>query len=564
MDYKTNMSGPEQLGQKLTKMADAAFSCEERRNVETTWAEIAEFILPAQNNKFHGSKSRGSRNDRRVFDTTGILACRDLAASMHSTITNPATRWSKLRFKQTSLNNLPAANAWTSNATIEIHNALADSNFDNQIGRAYQSHAGFGTMVMLHDEIREEGKYAGLNFAAWHLGEIAYAENSKGIVDCIYHKFSFTLRQAYEEFGDEIGEDLVKKLETAPLDEVEFIHCIYPRNKKEVKLNEFGDADALHRPFASDYVLTKGSKVVRRDGYYEFPVYVSRWLTLPGEVYGYGPGQMCLPDVLTLNVIERQMLKGLAKAIDPVIFQEQNNVLTGDMRPGKLVSVRNLAGIKEGVTQSRFDIGFLEAKELRDAIKSGFYIDKLMLPPRTETGEMTAYEIQQRLEQMQVVLGPPLSRLNTEFLTPLIMRTLKMLMRAGIIPPVPKEVADMSTDKDAAGNRVVDLDIAFVNSLARSQQMSELRNITAWVQEVGGMAQAIDPQAIDYIDMDQIAEKTARIRDIPEELVRTDEEVDGMRKQRQEAQAAQAALQMGESASNIAKNVGSLQGGKVK
>jgi len=565
--YKQTSGDPNGLGQKLMRQANAAFATQERTNVERVWREIAEFIVPSQNSKFtnSGKQSKGNRKDSRTFDITAISACRDLAASMHSTITNPATKWSKLRFKQTALNNDDDGNMWTSNATIEVHNALSDSNFDDQIGIGYQSHSGFGTMVLLHDELRENGQYTGMNFATWHLGEVAYAENSKGMVDCVYHKFDFTLKQAYEEFGDAIGEDLIKKMEATPLEEIDFYHCVYMRDKKDVKLNEFGEAPANHRPVASMYVMAKGSKVVKEDGYYEFPVYVSRWSTQPGEIYGFGPSHVALPDVLTINVLTRTLLKGLAKAIDPVIFQEQNNIITGDMRPGKLVSVRSIAGIKEGVTQSRFDIGFLQAKELKDAIKAAFYVDKLMLPPRTETGEMTAYEIQQRLEQMQVVLGPPLSRANHEVFEPLIMRTLKILMRAGKIPPIPESVRSKITTRDAYGNKTIDLEIAFVNSLARSQQMSELRNISAYVQEVSQMGQLTQTPTIDLIDTDEVAEVMARIRDIPEQLTRTDEEVAAIRGQREQAAQAQSALQAGESIGNMAKNVGSIpQEGSVK
>jgi hypothetical protein len=550
------------LGQQLIKKANAAFNTTERRNVESIWSELSEFILPSQNSQWFGNGAKGHRRDQKLFDNTAPMASRDLASSLHSTVTNPSSKWSKIRFRETALNNHPAANAWTANATTEIHNALTDSNFDNQIGRGYQGYVGLATMAILHDEIYKDGEYKGLNFSSWHLSEIAYAENIYGIVDCIYRKFKLTTKQCYEMFGDNIG-DLKDKLDSDPLKEQQLYHCIHPRDKKDIKLNILGQAAPKHRPFASYYVLCKGNKIVKEDGYYEFPVYVSRWLTLPGEIYGYGPGHIARADVLTLNVLIRDILKGLAKAVNPVIFQEQNNLLTGDMRPGKIVSVRNINGIKEGVTQSRFDVGFLEAKELRDSIKSAFYIDKLMLPPRTETGEMTAYEIRQRLEQMQVILGPPLSRLNTELLEPLIMRTLKILLRAGIIPPVPEEVIALSKNVTSKGMKKIDLDIAFVNSLARSQQMEEIRNISSWVQETAGISQ-LKPEVLDLINVDQVVEKMARIRDIPEELVNTDEEVQKIRADRQQAMQAQSALQAGEQMGSIVKNVAGAKEGNVQ
>lgn len=559
-EYKTSMKdnfGSDGLGQTLIKKAQSAFNSTERQNVETLWQELAEFILPNQNGCFFNNqagKGNSKEKSRRIFDITAPMACRDAASAMHSIVTNPATKWSKLRFRETELNNSPEANKWLSDATNEIHNALNDSNFDNQAGEAYQSLIGLGTFVLLHDELTENGIEGKINFTAWHLGEIAYLENHLGIVDTIYHKFMLTAKQAFEKFGDEVGEEIKQKLDTNPGEELELYHCIYPRNKDEIKLNKLGLAAPKHRPFASCYVMSKGNKIVKEDGYYEFPVYVSRWLKMPGEIYGYGPGHVARPDVLTLNVLTRQILKGLAKAVDPTIFTNQNNILTGDMRPGKIVTVRNINDLKEGLTQSRFDVSFIEAKELKESIKAAFYVDKLMLPPRTQTGEMTAFEIEQRLQQTQVILGPPLSRLNFEFLTPLIMRTLSVLMRSGRIPPIPEEVIQQSKNPERSKREGVFIDIAFINSLARSQQLSELKNIMSFVQDIAGMAQ-IKPEALDMLDIDAIVEKMARIRDIPEELIVDDENVQQVRQQRAQQAEMANTLQMGESISGSAKNM---------
>jgi hypothetical protein len=560
---RTNFNtSPDNKGAELIKKAKLAFSNTERVNVESLWQELAEFILPAQNGKFFGRKIDGTKRDQRIFDITGPTACRDLAAAMHSTITNPASKWSKLRFRETELNNLEVANAWTENAVNEVHNALSDSNFDQQIGACYQSLTALGTAILLHEEIEKDGVYAGQNFASLHLSEIAISENEYGVIDCLYRKFELTLKQAYAKFGDKIG-SMKDGVDSRPEEKVEFYHCIYMRDRKDVDVS-LGMAPADKRPIASDYVMVKGNVIVQSDGYYEFPVYAMRWITLPGECYGYGPGHIARADILTLNTVRRQLLKGLAKAVDPIILTEQNNLLTGDFRPGRQVSVRNLNGTKEMITQSRFDIGFMMEQNLQNAIKSAFYIDKLMLPPRTETGAMTAYEIQQRLEQMQVILGPPLSRLNTELLQPLVIRELGMLQRAGIIPPIPQEVVQQSKEPTKSnGTKDINYDVAFVNSLARSQQLSELRNITSYLEEVGQFAQ-IKPEALDILNTDAIVEKMARIRDIPEELTLPEEQVAATRQVRSQQAQQQQDLMGGEQVSNIMKNASQAQGGNIE
>lgn len=564
-NYSKSANSPEDTkAQILVRQSNQAFNDAERANVETIWAELARYFLPSQNSKFFGDISKGILRDNKTYDSTGSISCRDLSSAMHSTITNPAAKWGKLRFNEASLNDIPAANKWCSIAESAMFDALNESNFDSQIGRGYNSLTALATMVLLHDEITEDGKHKGMNFVSWHLGEVAYAENHLGLVDRIFRKFTLTYRQAWDKFGSSLGDGFKQDAENKPFDSCQFLHCIYPRDKSEVVYNEQGLAAPNHRPVASDYILLKGNKLVLEDGYYENPVYVSRWLTLPGEIYGFGPGHIARANMATLNVLTRQILKGLARAVDPVIFQTRNNILTGDLRPGRIVPVQDINGIKEGVTQSRFDIAFLQAKDLKESVKSAFYIDKLMLPPRTETGEMTAYEIQQRMEQMQVILGPPLSRLNQELLTPLIMRTLSILMRAGIIPPIPQEVLQRSSAyKSGKNTQDISIQVAFVNPLARSQQMSELRNITAFLQEAAGIAQSISPTVVDNIDVDATIEKMARIRDVPEEMMASTDAVKAIRDQRAKASQMATAMQAGESLSNTAKNAAQAQQGQT-
>lgn len=538
----------------LLRKALSAFTTQERTCVETLWAELAEFILQSQNGQFLGDQSRGIKKDQNVFDSTAVIACRDLASAMHSTITNPAMKWSKLRFKEQELNNDYDSTNWLDQATDIMHGVFSESNLDSQLGSNYSSVCGLATGVLFHEEVEDAPDI--FNFINWHLSEVAYSENRFGIVDCIYRKFTMTYQQLVEQFPDSVPQFVLDKVDTEPMEEETIYLCIYPRKKKDVKLNEVGLAPPEKRPFASCYIMEREAYVLGEDGYYEFPVYVCRWSKLPGEIYGFGPGHAARPDVRTLCKVREDKLKALAKATNPVIITTQNNVLTTDFRPGKLVTVRDTDKIKEFVTQTRFDVLQVEEQELRASIKSAFYIDKLLLPPRTETGEMTAYEISQRLEQMQTILGPALNRLNMELLQPLVLRSLKILMRRNMIPPIPQKTLQLvqSMGKDP---RAIDLEITFVNSLSRSQQLGELRNVQSFVQEVFQMAQA-NPQVLDKLNLDAIIDYDARIRSIPESLIETDEQVQAIRQQRQQAQAQQQQLAAGQQIGDIVKNVGSV------
>jgi hypothetical protein len=541
----------------LIKEADRAFNSQERTSAETRWRELAEFLLPSQNAKFFGKQSKADRQNVRVFDITGQICARDLASAMHSTVTSPLTKWMKLRWDKDELNNSSEGMAWLDKVVDTMYNELNESNFNQQMVPFYNALDVLGMAALLHEtSFDKNGAYEGMTFTSLHLSEIAVRENAKGIVNVLYRKFKLTATQAIEKFGADLGEDVVRIAEARPDEELEFYQCIKPREEYNASSLGAGEKD---RPFACYYIMSKGKKIVKETGYYQFPVYIPRWSKLPGETYGFGPGHIALGDVLTLNTLKRLILKGAARAVDPTMIVEDQNILSGDFRPGMISTVRNINGIREAVTQSRFDISFLVAEELKSSIKSAFYIDKLMLPPRTETGAMTAYETQQRLEQTQIVIGPALSQLENEMLRPLVERTMDMLIRHGKIPPVPDSVLSLAQE-ETMGPVEIGYNISFVNSLARSQRLAEGRNILSWAQEVGSLAQ-IKPEALDRINGDAMAEELGRIRDIPESLIMSDDEVAAQRQERQQTQEAAQNLQGGEMASNIVKNVNSAQGG---
>lgn len=533
---------------QIAVLADKLFQSVERSNQETQWSLISEFVLPSQSGIFLGQNTPGEKKTRRLFDSTAIQANHDLAAAVHSTLTNPATQWSRMRFRDDDLNNDASAVRWLEDANRKLHLAFNESNFDTQVSKNYQAFTSLGTMALFHEEAdHDDGPgFNGFNFQAWHLSEVAFAENKFGIVDTVYRKFRLTAKQAFERWDAKVSDEILKCLEKDPFKEFHFIHCIEPRDKKEVRLNEFGLATAKERPFASYYVDPKRGELLEESGYYEFPVYVTRWQTMPGEIYGRGPGHIALPEIRTLNKHIEIDLQFRAKAANPPILATQKAILGAlDLRPGQLSIVRDPSGIRELVPQARADVTQIAVQDSRNQIKANFFIDKLMLPPRTETGEMTAFEIAQRMEQMQKVLGPTLSRLNNELLTPLIVRSFRMLLRGGALSELPPILEE----------RGVDVEISFVNQLARSQQIEDVTNIQSWVQNLALLAQ-VKPEVVDYINADGIAKHTAKIQAVPEIAVTDDDQVEQIRQQRAQAQQQQQALEAGVQVADINSKIG--------
>lgn len=525
-----------EIASELVQQAERLFRNTERGNATTMWDLISEFMSNNQSGIYVGQDSPGAKKTTRVFDSTAMQVSSDLASAIHSVMTNPATPWMSLRFSEDDLNDTPDAIEWLQDTEHKLLSAINNSNFTNEVSKGYRSFVTIGNMALLQDV----DLISGVRFRAIHLSELAFAENARGIVDVVYRKFPLTAKQAYEQFGDKLSEAILETYEKEPEREYKFLQCIYPNNDYK-KDNPYKTKLPKDRPFISKYIDLCDNSVVKIDGYYEFPIHVVRWETMPGEVYGRGPGHIALPDVRTLNRVKQLGLQAISKAINPPIFATQRAIFGQlDLTPNQINIVRELDGIKEFRTVANFDVTQFAVADLQKSINSIFFIDKLLLPPRTETGEMTAYEVAQRVEQMQRVLGPQIARLNSELLDPIIKRQFSIMMRAKQF----KEMPDILTKKSSS------LQINYINPLARSQRISEVTNIQSWLQDLMALAQ-VKPEVLDFVDQDAIARLTGKIRGVPEIVIRNQDAVDQIRSDRAKQMQAQQALETGNKMADI-------------
>lgn len=544
---------------KLLKRVDSAFSSSERSNNEMLWDELSEFMLNNQHKFFRESaasttdisnlvsSNAGTRKTRRLYDSTALQAVQDLASAFQSTLTNPATTWSKLRYQDDRLNNDEEALQWLEQVNKKIHTELAESNFDTEISKSYQSLVALNNMAFFQEsDTDENGIFQGFRFTSLHLSQMAWSENKDGIVDTLYRKFTMTARQAFEKWGDSVSDKMIKILQENPDKDLDFVQVIFPREEKDIQLNELGLAPGNKRPFASIYIDMNHKHKLEESGYYEFPIHVTRWSLAPGEKYGRGPSLYALPNVRTINKLMEEYLIAVARDNNPPVLVSSRDVMGNlNLGPKGLSVVRDVNGVRELVSSARMDRVFDVLNRLESSIKSIFFIDKLQPLGSLEKKErMSQFEVTKRLEEMQSVLGPVLSRLNSEFLQPLVIRAFKILLRSNSLPPVPDIIRELG----------LDIEIVFVNQLARSQQIQDITTIQQWVQNMGQLAQ-IDPTVLDNVNSDGIAKHSAQILGVPEVALRNIDEVQALRKQRAEAQQQAAQMEQAQAGAEIASKL---------
>lgn len=500
-----------------------------RTNFDSHWEEIAERVLPRQKGSFTtryatSNTMQGEKQTDKMLDATAAIALDRFAAVMDSMLTPQNSKWHRLRADDPNLNRDPAVLRYFD----EVTNILFKYRYAPRAGFATQNHerfmslGAFGTGSVYVDRL--EG--GGLRYRCIPLAELYLQENHQGIVDTAHRRFMLTARQAVMQFGeDAVPEKITQALKKNPEQEFEFIHCIKPRNDAV-----YGRADYRGMPWASYYVSIEGKKVVKEGGYRTWPLPTGRYVQAPGETYGRSPAMMVLPNIKVLNEQKRTMLKVGHRAVDPVLLAYDDGVMDAfSLRPGslnygglnaqgqKLVQPLDMATSALPAFDKLMDIE-------RQPINDVFLVTLFQI--LVETPTMTATEVLERAREKGVLLGPSMSRQQTEYLGPLIERELDILASDGLLPPMPPLLAE--ADGDYA--------IVYESPLARNMRYEEATGINRLLEQVATYASATaDPRPLDWINFDQVVPALADIQGVPASWINTMDEVMRIRAGREQA-----------------------------
>lgn len=508
---------------------------EKRSNWESHWQEVADYMLPRKA-EITKQRAAGDKRNISIFDATPIHALELLAASLHGMLTSSANRWFSLRFKETELNDSDEAKEWLEDATQRMYDAIAKSNFQQEIFECYHDLIAFGTACLMIEEDDEDV----LNFSARHIKEIYIQENKKGYVDTIYRKFKMPAQAVLDKFGMEnVSKEVLNSVKKNPFDELTIIHVVRPRLEFDPKKK-----DKKNMPFQSIYYEESTGHIIMIGGFKENPYVIPRYLKASTEIYGRSPGMNALPDVKVLNKMVENSLKAAAKQIDPPLLIPDDGMLAPiRMAPGSINYYR--AGSRDRIEplniNANTSITLNSENQRREAILKMFHVDQLVI---TENRNMTATEVLQRQEEKMRILGPVLGRLQSELLSPMIIRIFNIMLRNNLFQMAPAIL------------RSQELNIEYVSPIALAQKSSELQSIMRGLELFGSMAQAMP--VMDYIDENGLIKQLINILGLPAKMIKSDAEVQQIREERAQQQQMQMEMQQQLNESQVAKNAAPL------
>lgn len=511
-----------------------------RSTWESHWQEVMDYFL-LRKNTITSKKSEGQKRTWHLLDNTGVYSAEILAGALHGMLTNPTLPWFELETGVPDIDSLVEVKAWLQRQARKMLAVFNNSNFHTEIYELYIDLITVGTACFK----TEEDKKNVVKFSTKFITDYYIEENSFGVVDKIYFKGQWKSEDLISEFGKEnLPEKVLKAFEKGIDEKFCLIHAIYPK-----KLVDAENKDSMQ--YVSQFILEECDHEIEVGEFNEFPCVVPRWSKASGETYGRSPAMMALPEQKVLNKMSEVMLSSSQLAAQPPFAMEDDGLLSSlNFTPLGITYYRS--GSEKPFplyTGSNIDFGYQAVEDRRKRVRDSFYIDQLRLQQGGPM--MTATEVLQRTEEAARLLGPVLSRMTAEFLQGIIDRTFRIMWEKKLIEPPPEVLGGQK------------LRVKYSSLIAKSQKAIEGQSVMQLISAIGPFLQ-LDQSAADVINSEGAIKALANIFGTPFEVLKTTEEVEGIRAQRAQAQQnAEAQMQQQREVDNsltIAKAMETSQG----
>lgn len=517
----------------------------ERSSFIPHWKELSDYILPRRSRFQVTDANRGERKNKNIIDSTATLAARTLRSGMMAGITSPARPWFRLTTPDPDLAEFGPVRQWLDDVQNIMSTSYLKSNLYNVLPVMYGDLGTFGTAPI---SIEEDFTGEVIHSQSFAIGSYWIAKDYKGKVNIFMRDFTMTVRQLIDQFGSMVdGKPDWSKFSIQVRNlwdqgqyetRIEVVHVVMP-NKEYSQRNPL----SKYKKFKSCY-YEKGNmgdkddkdRLLSEKGYDYFPILCPRWETTGEDVYGTScPGMEALGDIKQLQHGEKRIMEAVDKMIRPPMTGPTSlKTQTASILPGDItyVDAASGQGFRPAI-ELNFNVANMENKQMqvRNRIQRAFYEDLFLMLANSDRRQITAREIDERHEEKLLALGPVLEQLNQDCLDPLTDIAFDIHTRQGLLPPAPQELQGL------------DLKIEYVSIMAQAQKMIGIAGVDRFTGFVGQLAQ-FDPSALDKIKTDKVIDVYADMTSVPPGIVRSDDEVSGIRDSRMKAQQQQQQMQM--------------------
>lgn len=502
--------------------------------------ELADYFSPRSVQFIARNVRKPIVKNRKIIDSTPLVALRNFSSGMMSGATSPVNRWFK-----TSISNIDLANDyylknWCSKQEELTRQILYSSNFYQCLPEIYKQLGIFGfsavTLEPDYDTV--------VNFKVLPIGSYYYAKNSRGRVDTFCRVYMDTAKNIVEKYGDNCPEDIIEASKENPLKLYEIMHFV-----EENKYQKKKHLSSRFSKYVSVVILSTKNEFLSIKGFDKFPyvVFESAYSTdidYPQD----SPGINALADVKQLMTMVKEYAKAVKKIVCPTYKGPASlkNKKLADV-PGAYIeedeSGRGITPVYE-VNPRVLELK-QEKDELKTAIKEHFYNDLFAMILSTAERGRTATEVNELKEEKMVLLSPLLEQIHSA-LRQILSWIYDEEVRVGILEPLKESYKNYR------------FEIEFVSTLAQAQKVSNISSMERFTTFVSNIANSIDPILKSKLNGEKIIEDYATFANIsPTQIVPSDE-LEKIREQTQNSQNQMQQIEAMKEGSQIIQNMGGV------
>jgi len=522
----------------------------------THWREIAENIIPRRQRFLVTDRNRGDKVHDKIINSTATFALRTLSSGMMSGLTSPSRPWFRLTLGDQALANEPEVRLWLEQVESILRDIFAKSNIYKVLPQIYSDMGGYGTGAAMIIE-DDEDVVRGFN---WPIGSYSLGMNSERKIDRASRTLEMTARQIVQQWGIDNVSDSVATAAKAvggASDEQPFEVCqvLMPNEDFQEGMMGLPGKKYVMVHYERGMSKTAGS-ITSNDpkhrlgveGFHEFPLLAPRWEVTGNDVYGSSPAMDILGDVKAMQLYEKRSAQAIEKQVNPPMQGPPSlKNKFPSILPGKFTIVEGFGdrgGLRPAHEVSNFNVQWVEEKirQHENRIKRALFEDMFLAILALDRREITAREVDERVQERLLMLGPVLTNLDDELLDMIIDRVFNIANRRGKIPEPPEAIQGK------------ELKVEYLSILAQAQKRVDVGTIQDLAVFVAQAAQ-LDQGALDKFDFDEAVDIIAERLGVPVSVVRDDEAVAALREERAQLQEQAARQQQVAQSADVAKTL---------
>ena len=507
-------------------------------NLKADWQDLADYFLPRSVRFLARMANKQPVKNKKIKDSTPLIALRNFSSGMMSGATSPATNWFKVKIRNYSQTDNYEVKRWCNNVENIFRDIFNSSNLYRVLPAVYKQIGVFGISVLglLEDETSV------LRCQLLPIGSYRIAKNYKGEVDTICRVFMETAKNLYDRYGEEnVSKEVLDAIHSNRFEEMfEIVHFVEP-NKDFMPDSVWAE----NKKYVSEQA-SKENKFLSKSGFDKFPYAVFESEVNGEDVYPCEcPGINALPDVKQLMSMVIDEGKAVKKMISPT-YKGPASLKNKKMidAPAAFIEEdengRGLSPIYE-VNPRVLEVDSIIEK-LKDSIKEIFYNDLFAMILNTSEHSRTATEVNELKEEKMVLLSPLLQQIHNG-LNQVMDWVFDECIKLNILPEPPVEIMGEN------------MDIEFVSTLAQAQKAVKISAMERFTTFTINLAQALDPSLANKLNANKILDDYADFANIsPEHLVPT-REAERKKAQQEEVQANKEKMEQVKNTSEIIKNI---------